>query len=177
MALNTPAAYGMYPHDVALQQVVQTLNESGFDKEDICMMVSPSHPIAASVRETNILNAEPKASAVTAGLIGWLFEFGAVMIPTVGFFVRSQAFLRALVTADSPAPCGRSRTLVGLGFSEGDAERFENQLREVGVLVYVACPESASTSTSWAVEVLRQTGAQEIATLELEREWAAKAVA
>lgn len=163
MAVNTPAAYGMYPHDAALHQVVQTLNQSGFHKEDICMMVSPRHPIAASVRETNILNAEPEASAVTAGLIGWLFEFGAVMIPTVGFFVRSQAFLRALVRTDSPAR-GSSRTLVGLGFSESDAERFENQLREVGILVYVACPESARTTC--AAEVLRQTGAQEIATLE-----------
>ena len=152
MAVNTPAAYGMYPHDAALHQVVQTLNQSGFHKEDICMMVSPRHPIAASVRETNILNAEPEASAVTAG-----------MIPTVGFFVRSQAFLRALVRTDSPAR-GSSRTLVGLGFSESDAERFENQLREVGILVYVACPESARTTC--AAEVLRQTGAQEIATLE-----------
>jgi len=46
MAVSTPAAYGMYPHDVELHQVVQTLNQSGIGKEDICMMVSPSHPFA-----------------------------------------------------------------------------------------------------------------------------------
>src|ERR1700676_3573520 len=97
MAVNTQAAYGMYAQDAALQQVVQTLNQSGFDKESICMMVSPRHPIATTVREANVLNAEPETSAAAAGLIGWLMKFGAVMIPTVGLFIRSKAFLQALV--------------------------------------------------------------------------------
>jgi len=163
MAVSTQAAYGMYPHDVALQQVVETL------------MVSPRHPIAATVREANILNVEPETSAAAAGLIGWLMKFGAVMIPTVGFFIRSQAFLQALVMSkDSSAAYGNSKALVGLGFSEGDALRFERQLREAGVLVYVACPEDSKTT--WAVELLRQTGARETATLG-EKEVALEAVA
>jgi hypothetical protein len=167
MAVSTPAAYGMYPHDVELHQVVQTLNQSGFGKEDICMMVSPSHPIAATVRGANILSADKESSAVAAGLIGWLMKFGAVMIPTVGLYVRSQAFLHALgVRKDSPALRGNSRALVGLGFSEGDALRFERQLREMGVLVYVAC--SGSERTTRAVELMRRTGAHETATLEKE---------
>jgi hypothetical protein len=173
MSVNTPAAYGMYPHDVALHDVVQTLNRAGFGNEDICMMLSPRHPIATVVREAN-LNAEREASAVTAGLIGWLSEFGAVVIPTVGFFIRSQAFFRALVVeADSATLCGNTRALVGLGFSEIDAERYENQLRDVGVLVYVSCPESAKTD--WAIELLRRTGAQEAATLALEAQAVAAA--
>jgi len=175
MAVNTQAAYGMYAQDAALQQVVQTLNQSGFDKEDICMMVSPRHPIATTVREANILNAEPGTSAAAAGLIGWLMKFGAVMIPTVGLFIRSQAFLQALVVRkDSPNAYGNSKALVGLGFSEGDALRFERQLREAGVLVYVACPENSKTAS--AVELLRRTGARETATLgnkEVAREAAA----
>jgi hypothetical protein len=164
MAVSTPAAYGMYPHDVELHQVVQTLNQSGFGKEDICMMVSPSHPIATTVREASILNADPQASAIAAGLIGWLMKFGAVMIPTVGLYIRSQAFLQALgVRKDSPGLRGNSRALVGLGFSEGDALRFERQLREMGVLVYVTCSEGERTTR--AIELLRRTGARETATL------------
>src|SRR5207245_1524529 len=94
-----------------------------------------------TVREANILNAEPETSAAAAGLIGWLMKFGAVMIPTVGLFIRSQAFLQALVMSkDSSAAYGNSKALVGLGFSEGDALRFERQLREAGVLVSVAWP-------------------------------------
>ena len=160
-----PAAYGMYSHDAALHEIVQTLNQAGFDKEDICMMLSPTHPIATVVREASFLNTEREASAVTAGLIGWLSEFGAVIIPTVGFFIRSQEFFRALVAAkDSPVLCG-NHTLVSLGFSELDAERYENQLREMGVLLYVSCPETARTD--WARELLSRTGAEEASTLKI----------
>jgi hypothetical protein len=163
MAFNT-AAYGMYSQDVALNDVVHTLNQAGFGNEDICMMVSPSHPIAAMVRDASLFNSERESDAATAGVIGWLSEFGAVLIPTVGFFIRSQAFFHALMVArEAPALCGNTKTLVGLGFSDDEAERFESQLRQLGVLVYVSCSEHAKTL--WACEVLRHTGANEAATL------------
>jgi hypothetical protein len=165
MSGHLPAAYGMYGHDAALHDIVQTLNQAGFGKEDICMMLSPTHPIATIVREASLLNTEREASAVTAGLIGWLSEFGAVIIPTVGFFIRSQEYFRALVAAkDSPALCA-DRTLMSLGFSEMDAERCESQLHDMGVLLYVSCPETARTD--WARELLRRTGAEEASTLQI----------
>jgi hypothetical protein len=165
MAMNSAAAYGIYSRDVALEDIARNLNQAGFENESICMMVSPHHPIASIVRDASLFNAEKEASAVTAGLIGWLSEFGAVVIPTVGFFIRSQAFFHALMVArEAPALCGNARTLVGLGFSEEEAERFEDQLGELGALVYVSCAEGAKTL--WAREVLRHTGAQEAATLD-----------
>jgi hypothetical protein len=165
MAANTAAAYGMYSQDVVLNDVVHTLNQAGFDNEDICMMVSPTHPIASVVRDASIFNTERESSAVTAGLIGWLSKLGAVVIPTVGFFIRSRAFFHALmVSSEAPALCGNARTLVGLGFSENEAERFEIQLRHLGVLVYVSCAQKEKTF--WAREVFQHTGAKEVATLE-----------
>jgi hypothetical protein len=155
----------MYSHDVALNDVVHTLNQAGFENEDICMMLSPTHPIAALVRDASLFNSERESNAVTARLIGWLSGFGAVLIPTVGFFIKSQTFFHALmVSREGPALCGNARTLVGLGFSDDEADRFETQLRKLGVLVYVSCAESAKTM--WACEVLRHTGAREAATLE-----------
>jgi hypothetical protein len=159
------AAYGLYSQDVALTDVVRTLNQAGFDDEHICMMLSPTHPIASLVRDASLFNSECESNTVTAGLIGWLSKFGAVMIPTVGFFVRSQAFFHALMTTgEAPALCGNARTLSGLGFSDDQADRFELQLREVGVLIYVSCAESEKTQ--WACELLRQAGAHEAATLD-----------
>jgi uncharacterized membrane protein len=69
-----------------------------------------------------------------------------------------------MVAREAPALCGNARTLVGLGFSEEEAEGFEDKLGSLGVLVYVACAEGAKTL--WAREVLWHTGAQEAATLE-----------
>lgn len=164
MAFSSPAAYGIYSQDVALAEVVHTLNQAGFENNDICIMLAPSHPIASVVREASLFSSEREENAATAGLIGWLSAFGAVLIPTVGFFIRSQVFLHALMAArEMPALCGNARTLVGLGFSEADAEKYEDQFRRVGVLVYVACCESAKTL--WAQEVLRHTGAWQTATL------------
>src|SRR5580693_5969131 len=164
MAMNTAAAYGIYSQEFALADIVRNLNQAGFENENICMMLSPEHPIASKVRGASFFNADGESSALTAKLIGWLSEFGAVMIPTVGFFIRSQAFFHALMVArDTPAFCGNPNTLVGLGFSDDEADRFEAELRHLGVLVYVSCSESAKIS--WACEVLRHTGAREAATL------------
>jgi hypothetical protein len=161
----TAAAYGIYSQDIALADIVRNLNQAGFANEDICMMLSPGHPIASIVRDASLFNTERESTAVTAGLIGWLSGFGAVLIPTVGFFIRSQTFFHALMVArEAPALCGNARTLVGLGFSEIDAERFEEQIGKLGVLVYVSCAESAKTL--WAREVMRHSGAHESATLE-----------
>ena len=66
MPLNSPAAYGMYSHDVALKDVVHTLNQAGFENEDICMMLSPTHPIAALVRDASLFNSERESNAITA---------------------------------------------------------------------------------------------------------------
>jgi hypothetical protein len=164
MAVPSPAAYGVYSQEVALADVIHTLNQAGFDNEEICMMFSPSHPIASVVREANLFSSEREDSAVAAGMIGWLSAFGAVFIPTVGFFIRSRAFLHAVMAAkEAPTLCGDAQTLLGLGFSEIDAKKYESQIRCTGVLVYISCGETAKTF--WAQEVLRHTGARETATL------------
>lgn len=166
MALNKPAAYGIYSQDVALREVISTLNQAGFGNEDICVMLSPTHPISTVIRDARILDPERK-TALSAGMIGWLSKFGAVLIPTVGFFARSRAFFHAMMEAmDSPALCASSRTLVALGFPEFEAERFEDQLHRRGALIYVSCAEAAETN--WAIQLLESTGARETATVQRE---------
>lgn len=165
--MERAAAYGMYSDDVEIADVVRALNAAGFRNQDMCLLLAPTQPIAETVRDANLLNAEATATAVSARVIGWCSEFGAVVIPTVGFFIRSQAFLHALVVArNAPAFCGRSGTLTGLGVPDGDAQRLEKQLQQTGFLVYVASKDAARMQ--WATELLRATGAVETATLERE---------
>lgn len=164
MSSNGTAAYGMYPRNVALPEVVYALNRAGFENEDICMVLSPAHPVATVVRDAQILDAKPEESATSARMIGWFSEFGAVVIPTVGFFIRSQAFFHALLIEQNfPAMSRGSRTLVGLGFSEDEAKRLGHQLCDVGAMVYVSCPENAKANS--AIELLRRAGAREAAGL------------
>jgi hypothetical protein len=160
MTMTGTAAYALYPQNVALHEILRTLGQAGFEKESICMMLSPKHPITSIVRDTNAYGFERDTNAITAGLLGWLSEFGAVLIPTFGFFIRSRQFFHALIVEeDSFQGCSHHHTLAGLGFADNDAERYENQLRDMGVMLYVACSETARTH--WALELMRATGAQE----------------
>lgn len=163
MSMNIAAAYGMYTRTVALPDVVGALNSAGFAKEDICMVLSPAHPDAAAMRDASLLDTDLESTS-SARTIGWFSRFGAVVIPTVGFFVRSQAFLQALF-ADQNAPTlsRGSRTLLGLGFSEDDAKRLDHQLCDVGAMVYVSCGEG--TRADGAIQLMRSTGAREAASL------------
>jgi len=164
---NTVAAYGIYANAVELIEVVRTLNGAGFKDEHMCLILAPTHPIASILRDANLPSHEREASTVTVGLIDWISQFGAVVIPSVGFFIRSQAFFHALLAArNAPALCGNSRTLAGLGFPDGDASRLEAHLQRTGFLVYIASPEIGRVR--WAVELFRISGAEECATLETE---------
>jgi hypothetical protein len=172
MRINNAAAYGMYPRNVALPDVVGALNSAGYGKEDICMVLSPAHPDAAAMSDANVLDAGLQDASLSARMIAWFSGFGAVVIPTVGFFVRSQAFLQALFTEQNVPSLSRgSRTLLGLGFSQDDAKRLDHQLCDVGAMVYVACNEGSHADG--AIELLRSTGAREAASL---RPWKTVAV-
>ena len=163
MNTSGPAAYGMYARDIALPDVVCALNKAGFENEDICMVLSPAHPDAAVVNEASTFDAAGQ-SALGERMIGWFSEFGAVVIPTVGFFIRSQAFFHALLIEQNfPSLSRGSRTLLGLGFSQAEAKRLGRQLSDVGALVYVNCRENAKADG--ARELLRRTGAREAASL------------
>lgn len=161
MNMTGTAAYAMYSRDVELPEVVGALNQAGYGKEAICMVLSPAHPDASAVRDASAFNAEGPRGA---RMIGWFSEFGAVIIPTIGFFIRSQAFFQALVSEQCPTLSRGSGTLVGLGFSPDDARRLGHALSDVGALVYVHC--QSGTPLKAAVDVLRRMGAREAASLK-----------
>jgi hypothetical protein len=164
MRVNRTAAYAMYPRNVALPEVVSALNQAGFGNEDICMVLSPAHPAATAAENARVGDVAREQSALSARMIGWFSELGAVVIPTVGFFIRSQAFFHDLLVEQNFPDLSRgSRTLLGLGFSQDEAKRLGHQLCDVGALVYVSCQEGPKAD--WAIELLRRAGAKEAASL------------
>lgn len=157
------AAYAVYPRHVPVFDVASALNQAGFDNKEICMVLSPAHPMALIVCETKVLELERESRAVSARMMGRVSELGAFVIPSVGFFVRSPEFLQALMgDHETPAVSGKSKTLANLGFSRDDSERLDHRLRDgIGALIYVSCQEHARTDR--AIELLRNAGAWEAA--------------
>jgi len=74
MSTNGTAAYGMYPRSVALPEVVYALNRAGFGNEDICMVLSPAHPVVSVMRDARLPHIETEESANSARMIGWFFR-------------------------------------------------------------------------------------------------------
>ena len=176
MIANGTAAYGMYPRNIALPEVVCALNKAGFTNQDICMVLSPAHPDAATLHNAAEFDAPEVDRTMTARMIDWFSRFGAVVIPTVGLFVRSHAYLEAFLDEQgAPSLSQGSRTLIGLGFSQDDAKRLGSRLSDVGALVYVSCKEG--DKATGAIELLRRTGAQEAACLKSHKVAAAAATA
>lgn len=132
------------------------------------MVLSPAHPDAAHLGQTKWSSQVDDNDGRCARMLAWYAQLGAVVIPTVGFFVHSQEFLQALTADLNFPPLSRwARTLMGLGFSPDEAKRLSRQLTDVGALVYVSCPESAKTAG--AIDLLRRTGAREAASLGMEK--------
>lgn len=167
MRINETAAYAMYPRSVALPTVVYALNRAGISNEDICMVLSPAHP------DASVFDNE---AASSARMIAWFSELGAVFIPTVGFFIRSQAFFPPSATEQNfPSLSRGSKTLLNLGFPQEEAKRLGRDLSDFGALVYIPCSESTKAETAMAV--LQNLGAREASTLGLPKTAALAAAA
>src|ERR1700680_3331308 len=71
MSVKGTAAYGMYPRNVPLLDVVSALNQAGFQNEDICMVLSPAHPVATGVGAGKMGGGEREESGSHAGMVCW----------------------------------------------------------------------------------------------------------
>jgi len=139
-----------------VERALEALNQAGFQNEEICVLLAPQHPIAEIVKDACRAPA-PDSAACSASLVEWLGRMGAVVIPGVGFFVRSQQFLEAwLETNDGAADCS---LLSPLGIADGEARRIENDLCQDSAVIFVLSAKVADAE--WAKEILLRSGAGE----------------
>ena len=94
------AAYAIFSTETPLEDVFTSLNSAGFESEDICVFLSPTHPIADGVRNLNSGDSRSGAEVGVENTVSWLSTFGGVVIPGVGCFVGSREYLRALAQTD-----------------------------------------------------------------------------
>jgi hypothetical protein len=164
MIPNSNAAYGIYPIEVRIKEIVAKLHEAGCPAEDVCLLMSPSHPMAHSVRDAKVVPTTLNLDSPASELLQWLSRLGAVVIPGVAFFVGSRIFLQAVL-----APCptmidsDSTERLIGLGLPTYEAVRYADRLTHDAVMIFVSCSDQAQSH--WIREVLRQTGADEVSCL------------
>ena len=161
---NRVAAYGVYSRKAPLESVVSLLNQQGIHNQDICLVLSRDHPIAAQIREMRSVAPEALSRPALAGLVGWLSRLGAVVISNVGLFIRSRAYLHAFLSPQTPV-CRYWGTLSSLGIPEPEAKRLGARIEEEGGLIYVNCGPGANPQG--ILDMLRRTGSLEASCLAL----------
>jgi len=155
MTSGKSAAYAVYDsQSLCVERALEALNQAGFENEEICVLLAPQHPIAEIVKDAGLAPA-PDSAASAATLVEWLARMGAVVIPGVGFFVRSKQFLEAWLEAErDSSDCG---LLAPLGIGEGEARRLEDDLCHDSAVIFVLSAKVADAE--WAKEILLRSGA------------------
>jgi hypothetical protein len=108
------------------------------------------------------------AGGVIGGALGLLAHIGVLAIPGLGPLIAAGPIIAALTGIGSGGVLGGIiGTLVGFGIPEYEAKRYEGRIKAGGILLSVHCD-----NTDWigkAKDILRQTGADDIASAGEER--------
>jgi hypothetical protein len=167
MAGKNTAVFGIYPDRIAVEEAVEQFRIAGFRGTDVSVLFPDNKGTKDFAHEKNTKAPEGAATGgvaggITGGVLGWLTGVGALAIPGLGPFIAAGPIIAALAGAGAMGTLGGIiGALAGMGIPEYEAKRYEGRLREGGILLSVHCDDSAWVKR--AKEMMRQTGAQEIA--------------
>jgi len=170
MAGKNTAAFGLYADRTQVDNGVHALLKAGFRNEDISVLFPDNEGTKDFAHEMNTKAPEGTVAGVGAGgalggTLGLLVGIGALAIPGLGPFIAAGPIVAALAGMGAGgAVGGLVGALVGMGIPEYEAKRYDGRVRKGGILVSVHCDNSDWTSR--AKEILKMTGAEDIASAD-----------
>jgi hypothetical protein len=167
MAGKNTAVFGLYPSITSVEIGVDELKSAGFRSTDVSVLFPESAGTRDFAHEKNTKAPEGATTGASTGVIvggalGWLMGIGALAVPGVGPFIAAGPVMTALAGAGVAGTVGGiAGALIGMGIPEYEAKRYEGQVKDGGILLSVH--SESSDSTKLAKEILKRTGAQDIA--------------
>jgi hypothetical protein len=167
MAGKNTAVFGIYKNIAQAEQAVDQIIARGFMSNDISVLLPDNQSTKEFAHEKNTKAPEGTttggiAGGVIGGTLGLLAGIGALAIPGVGPFIAAGPIMGALAGVGAGgAVGGLIGALVGMGMPEYEAKRYEGRVKSGGVLLSIHC--DTSDEVSRAKEMLKQTGAEDIA--------------
>ena len=167
------AVFGIYDSRATLETTLTHLKEAGFRNTDISVLMPSEESTKNFAHEKSTKAPEGATTGAVGGIavggvLGWLVGIGALAIPGIGPFVAAGPIVAAIAGAGIVGTLGGlGGALVGLGIPEYEAKRYENLVREGGMLLSVHVDDS-----SWrdkAKKILEADGAKDIATSSEEK--------
>ena len=167
MAGKNTAVYGIYPNRGAAEAAVDQLIAAGFRNEDISVLLQDNVGTKDFAHEKNTKAPEGTTTGAVAGgavggTLGLLAGIGALAIPGLGPLIAAGPIMATLAGIGSGGLVGGIvGALAGMGIPEYEAKRYEGRIKEGGILLSVHSDNSEWTSK--AKDILKQTGAEDVA--------------
>jgi len=161
------SVYALYGNRSSLEYAVAGLEQRGFRREDVSMLMPENVGNKDLVTEKHTKSPEGAmaggaAGGVVGGTLGWLVGIGALAIQGLGPFIAAGPIMAALAGAGAGAAIGGlTGGLVGMGLPEFEVKRYEGRVKNGGSLLSVHCDNN-----EWAEKaerILHETGGEDIA--------------
>lgn len=148
------------------EQIVRNLRSAGTAGTDISVLFPDRPTTWPFAHERGTIPSErakdgANPGCLVGGALGWLAGLGALAIPGIGPFVAAGPIIAALNSAsDGIASGGIARGLIGFGFGEAEARRYEDRLRAGNMLVSVHSGSAGDITR--ARRIFSDAGAEDI---------------
>ncbi|PLT48304.1 hypothetical protein B8V81_0436 [Paenibacillus pasadenensis] len=153
---------GVYERDAQAEQALGELQRAGFSRDELSVLTRDRERYDGVLDESGTMAPEGIAAGVTTGglaggTVGLLAGLGALAIPGIGPIIAAGPIVAALGgAAVGASTLGIVGGLVGMGFAESEAKRYEKEVQDGRILVFVeAAPEDARD----AIGILGAAGA------------------
>ncbi len=166
MASNT-AVYGLYKDRLSIEEAVESLKAAGYRSTDISALLPDNQGSKDFAHEKNTKAPESAIAGAFLGAaigaaLGWAAGTGLINAPALAQWIAAGPIMAALAGWGSLGTIGAILgALIGTGFPEYEAKRFEGRLRKCGVLLSVHCDNSDWVKR--AKHLLINTGATSVA--------------
>ncbi|SDS94332.1 Heat induced stress protein YflT [Paenibacillaceae bacterium GAS479] len=153
---------GIFENDRQAMRALEELQDAGYSRDELSVLTRDREHYEGVLDESGTMAPEGIAAGVTTGglaggTVGLLAGLGALAIPGVGPLLAAGPILAALGGAAVGASAlGIVGGLVGMGFAESDAERFEKEVQEGRILVFA---ETAPEDARDVKAIMNQAGA------------------
>lgn len=167
MQKGRDVVFGIFSARTQLENCVTQLQTQGFRNSDISVLMPSkaetrdfAHEKSTKAPEGATIGAG--AGAVLGGTLGWLVGAGIIAaVPVLGPIVAAGPLMGALAGLGVGGTLGGAGgALVGMGMPEYEAKRYEDHVKDGGLLISVHVDDNHWADT--AKETLRKCGAQDI---------------
>jgi len=167
MKHGNKVVFGLYDSRGEMESAIERMRIEGFRREDISVLTSQAgefetlgHEKATKAPEGAV--AGVGTGAILGGTLGWLVGAGTVLInPVLAPLVAAGPIMAALAGASAGGLVGGiGGSLIGVGFPEYEAKRYEDFINKGGILLSVHADDAKWTTK--AKRILEETGAHDI---------------